>query len=98
MTTPDMRIWIAADVTDMRSGFNSLAACVQTVLEKRPYLCGSASIDARLTGGLVTEVRHRSMRGYPGAGLHGRVMRPRDRLGRFRISTTEAEPQLLFRR
>ncbi|RQT14925.1 hypothetical protein DF051_17370 [Burkholderia contaminans] len=61
--TPDMRIWIAADVTDMRSGFNSLAASVQTVLEKRPSLRGSASIDARLTGGFVTEVRRRPMRG-----------------------------------
>jgi len=36
------RIWIAAGVTDMRSGFNSLSAKVQTVLEKEPYLCGSA--------------------------------------------------------
>ena len=34
------RIWIAAGVTDMRSGFNSLAAKVQMVLEKDPYLCG----------------------------------------------------------
>ena len=31
------RIWIAAGVTDMRSGFNSLAAKVQMVLEKDPY-------------------------------------------------------------
>ena len=31
------RIWIAAGVTDMRSGFNSLAAKVQTVLEKDPF-------------------------------------------------------------
>ena len=31
------RIWIAAGVTDMRSGFNSLSAKVQTVLEKEPY-------------------------------------------------------------
>ena len=31
------RIWIAAGVTDMRSGFNSLATKVQTVLEKDPY-------------------------------------------------------------
>lgn len=31
------RIWIAAGVTDMRCGFNSLAAKVQTVLEKDPY-------------------------------------------------------------
>jgi transposase len=31
------RIWIAAGVTDMRSGFNCLAAKVQMVLEKDPY-------------------------------------------------------------
>ena len=33
------RIWIAAGVTDMRSGFNTLAAKVQTALERDPY-CG----------------------------------------------------------
>ncbi|QQC64318.1 IS66 family insertion sequence element accessory protein TnpB [Paraburkholderia ginsengisoli] len=37
------RIWIAAGVTDMRCGFNSLAAKVQTVLEKDPFLCDGAS-------------------------------------------------------
>lgn len=31
------RIWIAAGVTDMRAGFNSLAAKVQTVLERDPF-------------------------------------------------------------
>lgn len=31
------RIWIAAGVTDMRCGFNSLAAKVQTVLEKDSF-------------------------------------------------------------
>ncbi|RQQ56920.1 IS66 family insertion sequence element accessory protein TnpB, partial [Burkholderia stagnalis] len=31
------RIWIAAGTTDMRCGFNSLAAKVQTVLEKDPF-------------------------------------------------------------
>ncbi|MDA0571723.1 IS66 family insertion sequence element accessory protein TnpB [Burkholderia gladioli] len=37
MIPPNTRIWIAAGVTDMRSGFNSLAAKVQAVLEKDPY-------------------------------------------------------------
>ncbi|WP_233874356.1 IS66 family insertion sequence element accessory protein TnpB [Paraburkholderia adhaesiva] len=37
MIPPNTRIWIAAGVTDMRAGFNSLAAKVQTVLEKDPY-------------------------------------------------------------
>ena len=31
------QVWLAAGVTDMRSGFNSLAAKVQMVLEKDPY-------------------------------------------------------------
>lgn len=31
------RVWLAAGVTDMRSGFNSLAAKVQTVLERDPF-------------------------------------------------------------
>lgn len=30
------RVWLAAGVTDMRAGFNSLAAKVQTVLERDP--------------------------------------------------------------
>ena len=30
------RIWIAAGVTDMRCGFQGLAAKVQTVLEENP--------------------------------------------------------------
>ena len=31
------RIWIAAGVTDMRSGFNGLAARVQTALDEVPF-------------------------------------------------------------
>ena len=31
------RIWLAAGVTDMRSGFNGLAAKVQTALQEDPY-------------------------------------------------------------
>ncbi|GLU35688.1 hypothetical protein Busp01_55300 [Trinickia caryophylli] len=30
------RVWLAAGVTDMRAGFTSLAAKVQTVLERVP--------------------------------------------------------------
>ena len=36
------RIWVAAGFTDMRCGFDGLAAKVQTVLAKDPFLCGSA--------------------------------------------------------
>lgn len=31
------RIWLAAGATDMRSGFNSLSAKVQTVSERDPF-------------------------------------------------------------
>ena len=31
------RVWIAAGHTDMRKGFNGLAALVQTALERQPY-------------------------------------------------------------
>jgi transposase len=31
------RIWLAAGVTDMRSGFNGLAAKVETALNEDPY-------------------------------------------------------------
>lgn len=31
------QIWIAAGVTDMRRGFQGLAAQVQTALEQQPY-------------------------------------------------------------
>ncbi|NVH78183.1 transposase [Paraburkholderia sp. JPY432] len=33
------RVWLAAGVTDMRAGFNNLAAKVQTVLERDPFIC-----------------------------------------------------------
>jgi transposase len=31
------KVWLAAGVTDMRSGFNGLAAKVQTALEEDPF-------------------------------------------------------------
>lgn len=31
------RVWVAAGTTDMRCGFNTLAAKVQTVLQKDPF-------------------------------------------------------------
>ena len=31
------RIWLAAGVTDMRKGFNGLAALAEKVLEQDPY-------------------------------------------------------------
>ena len=32
-----VRVWLAAGVTDMRKGFDGLAALVQTVLAQDPY-------------------------------------------------------------
>ncbi|WP_425292635.1 IS66 family insertion sequence element accessory protein TnpB [Burkholderia pyrrocinia] len=34
------RVWIAAGVTDMRCGFQGLAAKVQTMLERDPFSSG----------------------------------------------------------
>jgi len=45
------RVWLAAGVTDMRAGFNSLAAKVQTVLEQDPFICdGCQYVAARHLG------------------------------------------------
>lgn len=56
------KIWLAAGVTDMRSGFNSLAAKVQTVLERDPFLCGGARYASRQ----IDEVSgRRNSRYYP---------------------------------
>ncbi|SIO68322.1 IS66 Orf2 like protein [Paraburkholderia phenazinium] len=38
------RIWVAAGFTDMRCGFDGLAAKVQTVLAKNPALCQPRSM------------------------------------------------------
>jgi transposase len=42
------RIWVAAGFTDMRGGFDGLAAKVQTVLAKDPFLCGGLRYAAYL--------------------------------------------------
>jgi len=34
---PSTRVWLAAGVTDMRKGFDGLAAIAQTTLAKDPY-------------------------------------------------------------
>jgi transposase len=46
------RIWLAAGVTDMRAGFNSLAAKVQTVLERDPF-CGQVFVFRGKRGDLL---------------------------------------------
>ncbi|MGF6531478.1 transposase [Paraburkholderia sp. GAS206C] len=46
------RVWLAAGVTDMRAGFNSLAAKVQTVLERDPF-CGHVFVFRGRRGDLL---------------------------------------------
>jgi transposase len=46
------RVWLAAGVTDMRAGFNSLAAKVQTVLECDPF-CGHVFVFRGKRGDLL---------------------------------------------
>jgi transposase len=36
---PGVRIWLAAGLTDMRRGFDGLAALVQQQLGKDPFIC-----------------------------------------------------------
>jgi transposase len=59
----EVRIYLACGVTDMRKGFHSLAAQVQTVLQHDPYLCGGddyVAAAARETGlhGSASACRH----------------------------------------
>ncbi|MGF6653651.1 transposase [Paraburkholderia youngii] len=45
------RIWIAAGVTDMRCGFQGLAAKVQTAPGENPLICdGNQYVSASLLG------------------------------------------------
>ena len=44
-----MRIWLAAGVTDMRKGFDGLAALVQEALAENPFWCLSSAV-ARAIG------------------------------------------------
>lgn len=46
------RIWLAAGATDMRKGFDGLAALVQGTLEKNP-LCGHLFVFRRRRGDMV---------------------------------------------
>ncbi len=46
------RIWLAAGTTDMRSGFNGLAAKAQTVLKQDPY-CGHVFVFRGKRGDLL---------------------------------------------
>jgi transposase len=45
------RVWLVAGVTDMRCGFQGLAAKVQTALEENPLICdGCQYVAARHLG------------------------------------------------
>jgi transposase len=48
---PGVRIWIAAGVTDMRRGFDGLAAMVQQQLGQDPFICVGRDYVAASPGG-----------------------------------------------
>lgn len=54
------RVWVAAGITDMRCGFNGLAAKAHTTLSEDPYsghvfvFRGRAETSSRCSGGAVT--------------------------------------------
>ncbi|MFT6103970.1 MAG: hypothetical protein ACJA1E_000385 [Paracoccaceae bacterium] len=59
------RVWLAAGVTDMRRGFNTLASQASSVLAEDPYsgeypkLCVRGSAHAGLTGHLLNRSGYR---------------------------------------
>ena len=75
---PGTRIWLAAGITDMRKGFDSLAVQAQTVLGKDPFsghvFCfrGRRAICSSCCGGMATGFAC-SPSGSNVAGLCGRA-------------------------
>ena len=54
MLPPATRVYLACGFTDMRKGFDGLAAIVQTGLSLDPYLCvGRHYVAARSGSGLM---------------------------------------------
>lgn len=89
------RVWIAAGHTDMRKGFNGLAALVQTALADNPY-CGHVFVFRGRRGDIV------KMLWYDGQGLvllakrleRGRFLWPQANAGR--VSLTPAQLSMLL--
>jgi len=57
MIPANTQIWLVAGVTDMRRGFSSLSALIQTVLDKSP-LSGQVFIFRGRRGDLVKLIWH----------------------------------------
>jgi transposase len=89
------RVWIAAGHTDMRKGFNGLAAVVQTVLDQNPY-CGHMFVFRGRRGDILKVLW------YDGQGLvllskrleRGRFVWPQATSGR--VSLTAAQLSMLL--
>lgn len=89
------RVWIAAGHTDMRKGFNGLAAQVQTALADNPY-CGHVFVFRGRRGDIVKVLW------YDGQGLvllakrleRGRFVWPQASAGR--VSLTPAQLSMLL--
>jgi transposase len=47
-----VRVWLAAGVTDMRKGFDGLAALVQLHLGRDPFICVGRDYVAASAGGV----------------------------------------------
>jgi transposase len=92
---PNTRVWIAAGHTDMRKGFNGLAALVQTALSDSPY-SGHVFVFRGRRGDIVKVLW------YDGQGLV--LMAKRLERGRFvwpqavegRVSLTPAQLSMLL--
>ena len=55
---PGVRVWLAAGVTDMRKGFDGLAALVQQHLGEDPFICvGLEYVAAQPNGAAIRRYR-----------------------------------------
>ena len=57
---PGVRIWLAAGLTDMRRGFDGLAALVQQQLGKDPFICVGRGYVAARSGEPTNSRRRRT--------------------------------------
>jgi transposase len=87
---PGTRVWLAAGVTDMRKGFDGLAALVQAKLEEEPF-SGQVFVFRGRRGDRV------KLLWWDGTGLcllakrleHGRFVWPQAQQGAVRLSAAQ---------